>query len=121
MTSQSESGYALANDPALDADPGQCPFCLHIEHLNDVCEVDLGEFGDCKCADSRSTTQAEPPGHQYGPGVPEFVEGMPRHIYLTAPVGFPDEGESCWFEWKEGNGYSRCRSSYRQHRNIGWF
>ena len=30
-----------------------CPWCGHREHINDVCEEDLGEFGECSCADSR--------------------------------------------------------------------
>ena len=33
-----------------------CPDCLHPEHLADVCEVDLGEFGECHCADIRYRT-----------------------------------------------------------------
>jgi hypothetical protein len=38
---------------AADLDEARCPFCGHREHLADVCEQDLGEFGECQCADTR--------------------------------------------------------------------
>ena len=33
-----------------------CVFCGHREHLQDVCEQDLGEFGECACSDPRTDT-----------------------------------------------------------------
>ena len=30
-----------------------CPFCGHREHRDDICEQDLGEHGECQCADTR--------------------------------------------------------------------
>ena len=47
-------------EPAWDLpEAAACPFCLHPEHLADVCENDMGEFGECPCADYRSEMARE--------------------------------------------------------------
>ena len=46
----------LVTQNLLDSDLREtppCPWCGHREHLLDVCEQDMGEFGECPCADTR--------------------------------------------------------------------
>ena len=44
-----------------DRETPPCPFCLHREHRHDVCEQDMGEFGECQCADYRKHAALEEP------------------------------------------------------------
>jgi len=36
-----------------------CPFCGHREHRDDICEQDLGEHGECQCADARPRSDGD--------------------------------------------------------------
>jgi hypothetical protein len=36
-----------------------CPFCGHREHRDDICEQDLGEHGECQCADTRPRSDSD--------------------------------------------------------------
>jgi len=63
-----KSGYLVPRPPAEQAaeiatlraalddqyrETPPCPFCGHREHRDDICEQDLGEHGECQCADTR--------------------------------------------------------------------
>ncbi len=42
--------YVMRDTEVDGYEPPTCPACGHRQHVNDVCERDMGEFGECQCA-----------------------------------------------------------------------
>lgn len=60
-----EGEHAYEDGPEIPP----CGYCAHRAHPSDVCEVDLGEFGECSCADSgflngRASDSSDFPDHE---------------------------------------------------------
>jgi hypothetical protein len=58
-TGSAQRYHAIGECDCIDRETPPCPFCGHREHRDDICEQDLGEHGECQCADTRPRSDSD--------------------------------------------------------------